>query len=179
MAKQQPDKLCYGSPGSSRITHLASELFLEMAKIKVTHVLYKGTGPALNDAIAGNVQLIFGSVVTTLQYVKSGRLRSLAVTTPKRIAAAPDVPTMAEAGVSGYQVILWHGLVGPKGMPRAIVERVNREVNEALKVKDMEQLLSTDGVSPAGGTPEQFQSQIKADIERWRTVVQRAGIRVE
>lgn len=179
LAKQQADKLSYGSAGSGSITHLASELFLEMAKIKVTHVPYKGTGPALNDTIAGNVQLIFASVATTLQYVKSGRLRSLAVTTPRRIAAAPEVPTVAEAGVPGYQVILWHGLVGPKGMPRAIVERVNREVNEALKAKDMEQLLATDGVSPAGGTPEQFQAQIKVDIERWRTVVQRAGIKVE
>jgi tripartite-type tricarboxylate transporter receptor subunit TctC len=179
LAKRQPDKLSYGSAGSGSITHLASELFLEMAKIKVTHVPYKGTGPALNDTIAGNVQLIFGSVATTLQYVKSGRLRSLAVTTPRRVVAAPEVPTVAEAGVPGYQVILWHGLVGPKGMPRAIVERVNREVNEALKAKDMEQLLSTDGVSPAGGTPEQFQAQIISDIERWRAVVQRAGIKVE
>ena len=179
LAKQQPDKLSYGSSGSGSITHLATELFLEMAKIKITHVPYKGTGPALNDTIAGNVQLIFGSVATTLQYVKSGRLRSLAVTTPKRISAAPDVPTVQEAGVPGYQVILWHGLVGPKGIPRAIVERVNREANEALKAKEMEQLLSTDGVSPAGGTPDQFQALIKTDIERWRTVVQRGGIKVE
>jgi tripartite-type tricarboxylate transporter receptor subunit TctC len=179
MAKQQPDKFSYGSAGSGSITHLATELFLETAKVKVTHVPYKGTGPALNDTIAGNVQFIFGSVATTLQYVKSGRLRSLAVTTPKRISAAPEVPTVAEAGVPGYQVILWHGLVGPKGLPRAIVERLNREANEALKAKDMEQLLSTDGVSAAGGTPEQFQAQIKADIERWRTVVQRGGINVE
>lgn len=179
LARQQPDKFSYGSSGSGSITHLASELFLEMAKIKITHVPYKGTGPALNDTIAGNVQLIFGSVATTLQYVKSGRLHSLAVTTPKRISAASDVPTVAEAGVPGYQVVLWHGLVGPKGMPRAVVERLNREANEALKAKDMEQLLSTDGVSAAGGTPEQFQVQIKTDIERWRTVVQRGGIRVE
>ena len=179
LARQQPDKFSYGSSGSGSITHLASELFLEMAKIKITHVPYKGTGPALNDTIAGNVQVIFGSVATTLQYVKSGRLHSLAVTTPKRISAASDVPTVAEAGVPGYQVVLWHGLVGPKGMPRTVVERLNREANEALKARDMEQLLSTDGVSAAGGTPEQFQVQIKTDIERWRTVVQRGGIRVE
>ena len=179
LAKQQPDKLSYGSAGSGSITHLASALFLEMAKIKVTHVPYKGTGPALNDTIAGNVQLIFGSVATTLQYVKSGRLRSLAVTTRERISAAPEVPTVEEAGVPGYQVILWHGLVGPKGMSRAVVERVNRDANEILKAKDMEQLLATDGVSPAGGTPEQFRAQIGADIERWRTVVQRAGLKLE
>jgi len=179
LAKQQPEKFSYGSSGSGSITHLASELFLEMARIKVTHVPYKGTGPALNDTIAGNVQLVFGSVATTLQYAKSGRLRSLAVTTSKRIPAAPEVPTVAEAGVPGYEVILWHGLVGPKGIPRAIVERLNREANEALKAKDMEQLLSTDGVSPAGGTPEQFHAQIKADIDRWRAVVQRSGVKVE
>ena len=179
LAKGQADKYSYGSAGSGSITHLASELFLEVAKIKLTHVPYKGTGPALNDTIAGNVQLLFGSVATTLQYVKSGRLRSFAVTTPKRIAAAPEVLTVAEAGVPGYQVILWHGLVGPKRMQRAIVERINRESNEALKAKDMAQLLSTDGVSPAGGTPEQFQAQISADIERWRTVVQRVGVKVE
>ncbi len=179
LAKQQPDKFSYGSSGSGSVTHLASELFPEMAKIKVTHVPYKGTGPALNDTIAGNVQLIFGSVATTVQYVKAGRLRSLAVTTTKRISAASEVLTVAQAGVPGYQVILWHGPVGPRGLPRAIVERLNREANEALKAKDMEQLLSTNGVAAAGGTPEQFQALIKADIERWRTVVQRGGIKVE
>jgi tripartite-type tricarboxylate transporter receptor subunit TctC len=150
-----------------------------MAKIKIVHVPYKGTGPALNDAIAGNVQLIFGSVSTSLQHIKSGRLRGLAVTTSKRISAAPELPTVAEAGIAGYEVILWHGLVGPKGIPKAIVDRLNSEAGQVLKSKAMEDLLAADGVTPAGGTPEQFQALIKTDIERWRKVVAQAGIKVE
>ena len=179
LAKMQPDKLSYGSAGSGSITHLASELFLDMAKIKVVHVPYKGTGPALNDAIAGNVQLIFGSVSTSLQHVKSGRLRALAVTTAKRIPAAPEIPTVGEAGVPGYEVILWHGLVAPKGVPKAIISKLNLAANDALKSKDTADLLASDGVAPAGGTPEQFQATIKVDIERWRKVVQQANVKVE
>ncbi len=153
-ARKEPDKLSYASAGSGSITHLASELFLDMAKIKMVHVPYKGTGPALNDTIAGNTQLIFGSVATSLQFIKSGRLRGLAVTTPQRIAAAPELPTVTEAGVPGYQVVLWHGLVGPKGLSAGVVERLNRAANDALKSKDVEDLLATDGVAPAGGSPE-------------------------
>ena len=179
LAKKQPDKFSYASAGQGSITHLATELFLDMARIKIVHVPYKGTGPALNDAIAGNVQLIFGSVSTSLQHIKSGRLRGLAVTTSKRISAAPELPPIAEAGVPGYEVILWHGLVGPKGIPKAIVDRLNSEAGQILKLKAMEDLLAADGVTPAGGTPEQFQALIKSDIERWRKVVERAGIKVE
>jgi len=179
LAQRQPDKLSYASAGSGSITHLASELFLDMAKIKIVHIPYKGTGPALNDTIAGSTQLIFGSVSTTLQFIKSGRLRGLAVTTPRRISALPDLPTVAEAGVPGYEVVLWHGLVAPKGVPRPIVDRLNREANEVLKAKDMGDLLATDGVAPAGGTPEQFRAVIKADIERWRGVVKQANIKVD
>jgi tripartite-type tricarboxylate transporter receptor subunit TctC len=179
LARRQPDKLSYASSGSGSITHLASELFLDMAKIKIVHIPYKGTGPALNDTIAGSTQLIFGSVSTTLQFTKSGRLRGLAVTTPQRISALPDLPTVAEAGVPGYEVVLWHGLVAPRGVPRPIVDRLNREANEVLKAKDMGELLATDGVVPKGGTPEQFRAVIKADIERWRGVVKQANIKVD
>jgi tripartite-type tricarboxylate transporter receptor subunit TctC len=179
LVRAQPDKLSYASAGSGSVTHLASALFLEMAKLKVVHMPYKGTGPALNDAIAGNVQLMFGSPSTTIPHVKSGRLRALAVTTTKRIGATPEIPTVAEAGLPGYEVVLWHGLVGPKGLPRAIVDRINAESNAILKVKEMDALLATDGVSPAGGTPEQFTATIKSDIERWRKVVQQAGVKVD
>ncbi len=178
-AHKEPDKLSYASAGSGSITHLASELFLDMAKIKMVHVPYKGTGPALNDTIAGNTQLIFGSVATSLQFIKSGRLRGLAVTTPQRIAAAPELPTVTEAGVPGYQVVLWHGLVGPKGLSAGVVERLNRAANDALKSKDVEDLLATDGVAPAGGSPEQFRALIKADIARWSGVVKQANIKAD
>ncbi len=179
LVRSQPDKLSYASAGSGSITHLASAMFVDMAKLKIVHIPYKGTGPALNDAIAGNVQVLFGSPSTTIPHVKSGRLRALAVTTTKRISAAPDVPTVAEAGLPGYEVVLWHGLVGPKGLPRPIVDRINAEANQILKAPEMDKLLATDGVAAAGGTPEQFAATIKSDIERWRKVVQQAGVKVD
>ena len=179
LVKKQPDKLSYASAGSGSITHLASAMFVDMAKLQIVHIPYKGTGPALNDAIAGNVQVLFGSPSITIPHIKSGRLRALAVTTTKRIGAAPDVPTMAESGLPGYEVVLWHGLVGPKGLPRAIVERINTEANQILKVKEMDALLATDGVAPAGGTPEQFAATIKSDIVRWGKVVKQAGVKVD
>jgi len=179
LARKQPDKLSYASAGQGSITHLASELFLDMAQLRIVHVPYKGTGPALNDAIAGNVQLLFGSVATTLQHIKSGRLRGLAVTTAKRIPAAPELPTVAEAGVPGYEVVLWHGLVAPKGTPKAVVDKLNLEATQILKTQALAELLAADGVAPAGGTPEQFRSTIKADIERWQRLVKKAGIKAE
>ena len=179
LARSRPDALSYGSAGSGSITHLATELFLDVAGARVVHVPYKGTGPALNDAMAGNVQLIFGSVSTTIQHIRSGRLRGLAVTTPSRIAAAPDLPTMAELGYPECEVILWHGLVGPKGLPPAIVRRINEQANLALKTPDMEALLATDGVSAAGGTPARFGALIRADIQRWARVVRQAKVKIE
>lgn len=179
LVKKQPDKLSYASAGSGSITHLASAMFVDMAKLQIVHIPYKGTGPALNDAIAGNVQVLFGSPSITIPHIKSGRLRALAVTTTNRIGAAPDVPTVAESGLAGYEVVLWHGLVGPKGLPRAIVDRINAEANQILKVKEMDTLLATDGVAAAGGTPEQFAATIKSDIERWSKVVKQAGVKVD
>jgi tripartite-type tricarboxylate transporter receptor subunit TctC len=114
-----------------------------------------------------------------LPQVRNGRLRAIAVTTAKRAPALPDIPTIAESGVKGYDVILWHGLIGPKGLPQPIVERVNGELNKALRAKDMEDKLATDGVAAAGGTPEQFGATIKRDIDTWRKVVQMAGVKAE
>ena len=179
LAKRDPDKLAYASSGNGSHVHVATEYFLYTAGIKITHVPYKGTGPALNDTIAGTTQLIFGSVATALQYVKSGRLRALAVTTPKRIAAAPEVPTVAEAGYPAYEVTNWHGLVGPKGLPKDIVARLNREVNEALKSKEVEKILASDGLEPAGGSAEELASIIRNEIGRWSQVVKRAGVKAD
>jgi tripartite-type tricarboxylate transporter receptor subunit TctC len=179
LAKTRPGGLSYASSGQGSIVHLSTELFLYMAKIKAVHIPYKGTGPAITDTMSGQTQFLFGSIAAVLPVVKQGRLRGIAVTTAKRLPALPDVPTLDESGVKGYDVVLWHGLVGPKGLPRTIVDRVNGELNKSLKAKDMEEKLATDGVSPAGGTPEQFAAIIKRDIDTWRKVVQMAGVKAE
>jgi tripartite-type tricarboxylate transporter receptor subunit TctC len=179
LAKAKPGQLTFASSGAGSITQLATELFADMAGIKMIHVPYKGTGPALTDTMAGQVQILFGSVAATLPQMSSGRLRAIAVTTSKRIAAAPEIPTVAESGLKGYEVILWHGLIAPKGLPKPILDRVNGDLNKALKSKEMQDRLSGDGVSPAGGTPEQFGTLIKNDIALWRKVVQKAGVKAE
>jgi tripartite-type tricarboxylate transporter receptor subunit TctC len=177
IAKAKPGQLLYATSGQGSITHLATELFAMMAGIKMTHIPYKGTGPALTDTIAGQTQLLWGSAAAAVPAVKGGRLKAIGVSTMQRIAALPDVPTVNESGLKGYDVILWHGLIGPKGLPRPIVDRVNAELNKAVKSKDMEEKLATDGVSSAGGTPEQFGALIKRDIDTWRKVVQKAGVK--
>jgi tripartite-type tricarboxylate transporter receptor subunit TctC len=179
LAKSKPGQLNYATSGQGSITHLATELFNMMAGIKMTHIPYKGTGPAVTDTMAGHTQLLWGSAAAAVPQVKNGKLRAIGVSTMQRIAALPDVPTVNESGLKGYDVILWHGLIGPKGVQRAIVDRVNGELNKALKAKDMEEKLAADGVSPAGGTPEQFGALIKRDIDVWRKVVQKAGVKAE
>jgi tripartite-type tricarboxylate transporter receptor subunit TctC len=179
LAKSKPGQLNFASSGAGSVGHLATELFVNMAEIKMTHIPYRGTGPALTDTIAGQTNLMFGSTASTLPHVRSGRLRALAVTTPRRIPAEPDVPTVAEAGVPGYEVTLWHGLIGPKGIPPAIVQRLNDEITKVLKLKEAAEQLQNDGVSPAGGTPEQFLAAIKKEIEVWQKVVRDAGVKVE
>ncbi len=178
LAKAKPGQIAYGSSGQGAIVHLTTELFLHMAGVQMTHVPYKGGGPALTDLIAGQISLVFATSQVGLPQVKAGRLRALAVTTPERIPAEPDLPTVAESGVPGYEVTNWHGLIGPKGLPRAIVERIHGELTKIIKQKDMEDRLQADGVSPAGGTPEQLFEQIRKEIEQWRQVVARAGIRI-
>src|SRR5258705_12657093 len=177
LAKREPDKLAYASSGNGSHVHVATEYFLYTAGIKITHVPYKGTGPALNDTVAGTTQLIFGTRATAMQFVKSGRLRALAVTTPKRIAAAPDVPTVAESGYPSYEVTNWHGLVGPRGLPKNVVERLNKEVNEALKSKDVEKVLAGGGPEPARGSAAARCARLETEVARWGQVVKQAGVK--
>jgi len=179
LAKKQPDRLAYGSAGNGSIMHVSTQYFVDTAGIKVLHIPYKGTGPALQDTIGGQVQLVFGAIPTTLPHVKAGRLRALAVTTAKRVAAAPELPTVAEVGYPGYEVTNWHGLVGPKGLPREIVEQLNREINELIKSDDMKKMLAADGLEPAGGSPAQFAEILRNEMARWAKVVRQAGIKVE
>ena len=179
LARKQPNKIAFGSSGNGSVMHVSTAYFLDSAKIQLLHVPYRGTGPALQDTIGGTVQLLFGAVPTTLPHVKAGKLRGLAVTTAKRIAAAPDIPTIAESGYPEYDVINWHGLIGPKGLPAAIVERLNREINEILKSEDFRKLLATDGLEPVGGTPGEFADTLRQEVARWNKVVQQSGIKLD
>jgi tripartite-type tricarboxylate transporter receptor subunit TctC len=179
LAKSKPGQLNFASSGQGSVIHLATELFDSMAGVKMNHIPYKGTGPALTDTIGGQTDIFFSSTATALPHVQSGKLRPIAVTTAKRIPALPNVPTVAESGVPGYEVILWHGLIGPKGLPRPIVDRINGEVTKALKLKETAEQLQNDGVAPAGGTPEQFAAQIKKEIQVWRKVAADAGVKAE
>ena len=179
LAKSKPGEINFASSGAGSIVHAASELFDQRAGIKMTHIPYKGSGPALTDTIAGQTQVFFSSASTAVAHVQGGRLRALAVTSSKRIPALPNVPTVAEAGVPDYEVILWHGLIGPRGLAPEIVNRINAAVTKALKLKETEEQLQNDGVSPAGGTPQQFGATIKSEIELWRKVVTEGNIKAE
>jgi len=179
LAKAKPGEINFASPGQGSVIHMATEYFDHMAGIKMSHVPYKGTGPALTDTISGQTQVLFSSTATALPHVKSGKLKAIGVTTPKRIPALPDVPTVKESGLPGYEVILWHGLIGPKGLPKAIVDRLNGEVNKALKLKETDEQLQNDGVSAGGGTPEQFAATIKKEIGVWKKVAADAGVKAE
>ncbi len=179
LAKSKPGQINFASSGQGSVIHLATELFDSMAGIKMNHIPYKGTGPALTDTIGGQTDIFFSSTATAMPHVQAGKLRAIAVTTAKRIPVLPNVPTVAESGVPGYDVTLWHGLIGPKGMARPVVERINGEVTKALVAKETAVQLQNDGVAPAGGTPEQFLAQIKKEIEVWRKVAADASVKVE
>ena len=179
LAKSKPGQVNFASSGQGSVIHLATELFDSMAGIKMNHIPYKGTGPALTDTIGGQTDIFFSSTATAMPHVQSGKLRAIAVTTAKRIPALPNVPSVAESGVPGYDVTLWHGLIGPKGLPRLIVDRLNGEVTKALKLKETAEQLQSDGVAPAGGSPEQFLAQIRKEIEVWRKVAADAHVKVE
>ena len=179
LAKTKPGGLNFASSGTGSIVHLATELFADMAGIKMVHIPYKGTGPAITDTMSGQTQLLWGSIAATLPQTKNGRLRAIAVSTAKRVEAAPDVPTVIESGLKGYDVILWHGLIAPKGLPKPILDRVNGDLNKILQNKDMQDKLAGDGVSAAGGTSDAFGALIKRDIEVWKRIVQKTGVKAE
>ena len=179
LAKAKPTSIAYASTGQGAIIHLATALFEHMAGIRMTHVPYKGGTPALMDVIAGNVSLVFATPQVGLPQARAGRVRPLAVTSATRVPAVPEIPTIAESGVPGYEVTNWQALIAPKGVPRPIVDRINATIDQALKAKEMEEKLQADGVSPAGGAPEILYSQIEKEIGMWRGVIARAGIKLE
>jgi tripartite-type tricarboxylate transporter receptor subunit TctC len=179
LARSKPGQLTYATPGQGGTSHLAAELLSSMAGIKMNHIPYKGGAPALTDTIAGQTDLCFNVVAGTLPHVKSGRLRAIAVTSARRMASEPDIPTVAESGVPGYEVNQWYGIIGPKGLPAPIVTRLNGETAKILKTKEAADQLRNEGLSPAGGTPEQFGALIGKDIQLWRKVVTDIGLKAE
>ncbi len=179
LCKREPGKLSYGSSGMGGLTHLGAEFFFDAAGIKVTHVPYRGTGPALSDTLAGNVQMLTGGTATLLPYVKSGKLRALATSSKKRLTAAPDIASYGEQGYPTLEFNLWHGMIGPKGIPDEIVARMNSELNAVLKSPEVTSRLADDGVLTVGGPPDTFMATIRAEIDRWQTFIKRTGIKLE
>ena len=176
LAKRQPGSLDAASAGMGTSNHLALELFNSLAGVKIAHIPYKGTGPALVDFMAGQVHVIFGNIVSSLPYVKAGRARALAVTGPQRSPVMPDVPTVAESGVPGYVTTTWHGWLAPAGTPAAIVNKVSVELARALKAPDIQAQLMSDGAEAVGSTPGQFHRHLVAEIARWNKVVKNTGL---
>lgn len=174
--KANPGKLNYGSSGTGGAIHLASELFNQMAGTKMTHVPYKGLGPALNELLGGQIQLIFGGMPQMIPQVKSNRVRGIAVTTGKRSNAVPDIPTVAET-VPGYEAVQWTAVLGPKALPKDIVARWNREIDRILRLSDVKERMAGAGTEPAGGSPERFREVLKRDVEKWQKVIKIAGIK--
>ncbi len=168
VAKNKPGEINFATSGQGSIIHAATELFNVRAGIKMTHIPYRGTGPALVSILAGETQVFFSSPATAMPHVQAGKLKVLAVTTAKRLPALPAVPTVQEAGVPDYDVTLWHGLIAPKGVPQPIVDKLNKAANETLKLSEAAEKLATDGVAPAGGTPEQFGATIRKEVEVWK-----------
>ncbi len=178
-AKARPNQLVYGSAGSGTASHFAGELLNVMGGIKVTHIPYKGLAPAHTETVGGQLSMMFDGIVTGLPAVKAGRLRALGVTTLKRWQGAPDIPTMSEAGLAGFEVNSWYGLLAPAGTPREIVLRLNSEVARALREPDARERLYSIGAEPMSNTPEEFADYINAEMVKWSKVIKAAGIRVD
>lgn len=179
LAKEKPGELNYGTAGNGSAGHLAMEYFKSRAGIDVQHVPYRGTGPMVSDLMGGQVQATFNGVTPILGQIKSGKLRALAVGSPKRIGSLPDVPTVAESGYPGFETSQWYGLLAPAGTPAPIVARLNAEINAALRNPEATRKITDDGGAVVGGTPEQFAALIGREAERWSAVVRSAKITID
>ena len=171
LARKRPGELLFASAGAASATHLAGELFKSMAKINITHVPYKGGTPAVIDLTGGHVQMMFNNLISVMALAKSGRLRALAVTSAKRLPLLPDLPTVAEAGLPGYEAASWYGALLPAGTSAQIVAILNRELVKAIKTPDVRDRLVSEGAEVIGSTPEEFAQYMRIDIERWRKLV--------
>ena len=179
LARAKPGKLNFGSSGTGGSPHLAGELFKNLAKIDIVHVPYKGLAPAITDLIAGQIDLIFADLNLVQQQVQAGKLRALAVTGAQRSTIMPELPTVAETVLPGYQAGTWYGVLAPAGTPRDIVVKLNTEINRILATDEMRQRLATQGAERAPGTPEQFSAFIRTELDKWAKVVKAADLRID
>ena len=175
--KANPGKLNFASSGIGSLIHLSGELFMVATGTKMTHVPYKGMGAAYADLVGGNIELSFPTIVSSQQHLKSGKLRGLAVTLPKRAPAVPDLPTMAEAGVKGVVVTNWYGVLAPAGTPKPVVEKLSREIAQVMRQPEMAKRLVADGSEAVGSTPQEFRQHLVDERDKWTRVIRQAGIR--
>ncbi|MEJ8851315.1 tripartite tricarboxylate transporter substrate binding protein [Variovorax rhizosphaerae] len=178
-AKAKPESLNYASSGSGTVAHLATELFQKTAGVKFTHVPYKGAAQGSTDLIGGQLQMYMSSVPTLIGYVKNGKMRAIAVTSSKRTADLPAVPTIAESGYKGFEAVTWFGVAGPAGLPKDIVAKLNGAFNKALQDPEVKKKLASQGTDALGGTPEQFSKLVHDDIGRWGAIVKESGAKVD
>jgi tripartite-type tricarboxylate transporter receptor subunit TctC len=178
-AKAQPGKMTYASAGNGTSIHLAGELFASMAQLELVHVPYKGSGPAVTDLIGGQVDIMFDSVTSASPHIQSGKLRAIAVTTAKRSSALPNVPTIAEAGLPGYELSPWFAVYMPAGTPPAIVERINAALLEAMKLPEVKARFAAIGAEPIGSTPAQLAAHLDGEMAKWGKIIQARGIRAD
>ena len=179
LAKAKPGTLNYGSAGPASLAHLAGALFANLTDTQITHVPYKSSAQSVIDMISGRLEMQFATIAPTLANIRANQVRALAVTGRKRSDALPDVPTMDEAGVKGYEATLWFALVGPAGLPSAIAARLNREALDILNSPEMKETLAQQGLAPDPSTPEALTAQIRGDIGKWRDLIAKAGIKPE
>jgi tripartite-type tricarboxylate transporter receptor subunit TctC len=177
LAKAEPGKLAYGSAGNGSALHMAGELFKMLSQTDITHVPYKGGAPALNDLLGGQIQLMFDTIPTALPHIKAGRLRALGVTTTRRTPSLPDVPTIAESGVPGYESVPWYTISVPAGTPEDVVKRLNEVSNEVLKLPALAPRWQELGLTPLGGPPEAAVQRNEVETRRWSKVIESAGIK--
>lgn len=178
LARSQPGKIDYASSGNGSAQHLFGALFLSMANISMTHIPYKGSGPATADLLGGQVKVGFPGIAIAIPHHKAGRLRALGVTTAKRSPQMPDVPSLAEAGVPGYDATLWLGIAAPRGTPRAVVARLNKEIANALQLPDVREAFVRSGTDPVASTPEAFGAFVQAEVVKWGKVIRDIGLKV-
>lgn len=179
LAKSRPGAINFSSAGNGSTTHLAVELLVLTTRIRMTHVPYKGSAPAVVDLVAGNVQVGIPTMPAALPFVKTGRLKALAISTARRAPAMPDVPTMQEAGVDRYDTALWTGILAPSGTPNAVLLRLQSEIANIVRLPDVEEALAKQGAEPASSTPEQFSAFIKSELAKWAKVVKESGVRID